>query len=146
MSANDYFNLQMNFENSKITVNSKQLECEAIICQCVSPIHVKDESGKAFLKLGQQLNNYINRSMKQRFNRDFNLTILPQIYDASLSEKHVCATMVHGINPNNGQFIFNKGLIFDFILAGPVNDINDAYFSGLGSKTARGFGCFVLDI
>jgi len=114
---------------------------EAISLYAVSPLRVLDaRSGKSLLELGPQWEDALNRTMSHRFNRSFHLRIIPDSWYVRSRQGKIIARMAVKVR-EDGYVVSYPGLVLPFLLAGPVDELHTAWYSGLGSSTAMGFGC-----
>ena len=118
--------------------------CEALSLYALSPIRVlQREPGcrsQALLTPGEGFTAALNRSMQTRFGRPFRLSFIPDRLYSFAKKGHLMASMAVGSRPD-GRPICLPGIVTPFVLAGPMEDLRDAWFSGLGAGTGMGFGC-----
>jgi len=124
------------------------IETEAASFYCVSPIRVTERHDKqnnynSYLETGDKLNQLLNRTMQARFGRQFDLSLIPDnLYVRSCAGKIDAGMAIK--TRSNGKPLIIKGLNIPFILTGAAEDLLDAWYSGLGRSTARGFGCLEM--
>jgi CRISPR-associated endoribonuclease Cas6 len=124
------------------------IETEAASFYCVSPIRVTERHDKqnnynSYLQTGDKLNQLLNRTMQARFGRQFDLSLIPDsLYVRSCAGKIDTGMAIK--TRSNGKPLIIKGLNIPFILTGAAEDLRDAWYSGLGRSTARGFGCLEM--
>ncbi len=133
---------------AKVYAAPSWIETEAASFYCVSPIrvterHDKKSSYNSYLQTGETLNQLLSRTMQARFSRSFDLNLIPDnLYVRSYGGK-IEAGMAIKTRPNGNPLVI-KGLNIPFILTGAAEDLRDAWYSGLGRSTARGFGCLEM--
>jgi hypothetical protein len=78
--------------------------------------------------------------MQSRFGRPFRLRLIPDRAYSFAKRGDLSASMAVGTRPD-GRPLCLPGIVTPFVLAGPAEDLRDAWFSGLGTGTGMGFGC-----
>lgn len=118
---------------------------EAANLYCVSPLRVSDPDNRklSLLQTGERFNTELNRTMQTRFGRPFDLHLMPDSLYARSRQGDISVGMAIK-TLDNGNPIIIRGIVLPFTLTGPAEDIRDAWYSGLGRSTARGFGCVEL--
>ena len=126
------------------------IETEAAAFYCVSPVRVTQPSPpgqdpKEYLQMGETFNQLLNRTMQARFGRAFDLTLIPDGLYVKSRQGEIKATMAIKMITDKKTAetvpLTFSGLVLPFILTGAPEDLRDAWYSGLGRSTARGFGC-----
>ncbi|MBK1717852.1 CRISPR-associated endoribonuclease Cas6 [Thiocystis violacea] len=115
---------------------------EAINLYCVSPIRLTrrlaDGSQEDVIALAPDLNALINRTMERRFGRPFRLQLLPdRLYLRGRSSISAGFAIK---SDDRGRAIVKRGIALPFTLAGPFEDLQHAWYAGLGRTTGLGFG------
>jgi hypothetical protein len=115
---------------------------EAINLYCVSPIRLTrrlaDRTQEDVTALAPDLNALINRTMERRFGRPFRLQLLPdRLY---LRGKRSISAGFAIKSDDQGRAIVKRGIVLPFTLAGPFEDLQHAWYAGLGRTTGLGFG------
>lgn len=125
------------------------LPCESVQLYTISPLRVTDRTaerpGDACLETGPRFDDLLNRAMARRFGREFRLRLVPDSLYVRSRQGRIEAGMGVKADPRKGAII-KKGIVLPFLLCGPPADLRDAWYSGLGSGTARGFGCVEMAI
>jgi len=110
----------------------------------ISPIRVLQTTPgtprrQALAVFGAEFDRALNRVMERRFQRPFHLHFVPDAGYVRLRRGDVTVHM--GVRSlSDGRVVALDGVVLPFLLAGPADDIQDAWFNGLGSATAQGFG------
>ncbi|OQW91247.1 MAG: hypothetical protein BWK78_05150 [Thiotrichaceae bacterium IS1] len=126
------------------------IETEAAAFYCVSPVRVTQpsphgEDPKEYLQTGDTFNQLLNRTMQTRFGRIFDLTLIPDSLYVKSRHGDIKARMAIKMTTDKKTAetvpLTVSGLVLPFILTGAPEDLRDAWYSGLGRSTARGFGC-----
>lgn len=116
---------------------------EALALYAVSPIRVlhRSEGGRsqALFTPGDAFDAALNRSMATRFGRPFQLRFIPDRWYSFAKKGNLVASMAIGVR-SDGRLICLPGIVTPFVLVGPSEDLQDAWFSGLGTGTGMGFG------
>ncbi len=137
----------LNLSMAEITKQTTSLETEGIGFYCISPIRPAHlpQTEYELPAFGQPFNDALNLAMQHRFNREFHLSFAPDSLYVRAKGGNVTARMAH--NRKSPQGVLTKpGLITPFVLTGPKEEIDIAYFSGLGINTGRGFGCIEVSL
>lgn len=118
-------------------------DTEAVNLYCVSPIRVSDPDNRKYslLETGDTFNRTLNQTMQTRFGRSFDLRLTPDNLYVRAQQGKIAAGMAIKTDAKTGQSVIVRGIVLPFLLTGPAADIRDAWYSGLGRSTARGFGC-----
>ena len=135
----------LDLRKARIFRDERWVPSEALSLYALSPIRVLtredgDRRTRAILDPGPDFTKSLNRIMSTRFGRPFNMTFIPDRLYTFSKKGNVSASMAVGRRPD-GSVICLPGIVTPFILAGPVEDLRDAWFSGLGAGTGIGFGC-----
>lgn len=119
-------------------------DTEAASFYCISPIRVSDpEQGiQNYLQTDPRFTQLLNRTMQTRFKRPFDLRFTPDNLYARMHGGDIAASMA--VKMNQDQPVVLQGILVPFTLTGSAEDLRDAWFSGLGRSSARGFGCMEL--
>lgn len=139
----------LDLRKARIFTSSDWEPMDAIVGYAVSPIRVLPTENSTPRKIalhtfGNSWNQALNRTMKHRFGREFHLNFIPDVSYVRLHQGDVTARM--GIKQlPDGRILTLDGVVLPFTLTGPEHDIRDAWFSGLGSATAQGFGWWEMD-
>ncbi|MCL6576731.1 CRISPR-associated endoribonuclease Cas6 [Kyrpidia sp.] len=117
---------------------------DAVAGYAISPIRVLQTTlgsprGQSMCTFGPEFDQALNRTMERRFGRPFHLHFVPDAAYVRLHRGEVKARMGVRSLPD-GKIVALDGVVLPFLLAGPPKDIRDAFYSGLGSATAQGFG------
>lgn len=139
----------LDLRQAKIHISTEWEPYEAVAGYAVSPIRlVRTDRQKSDLAgittFGPQFNDALNKTMERRFGRKFQLQFIPDSAYVRLHGGKVAARMAIKVL-ENGKVIAPEGVVLPFTLTGPPSDIRDAWFSGLGSGTAKGFGWWEMD-
>jgi len=117
---------------------------EALSLYALSPIRVLHRElgsrSQAMLTPGEAFNAALNRIMATRFGRPFRLSFIPDRLYSFAKRGQLTASMAVGSRPD-GRPICLPGIVTPFVLAGPSEDLRDAWWTGLGAGTGMGFGC-----
>mgnify|MGYP000852570571 CR=1 FL=1 len=134
----------LDLRRGRIIRDERWTPVEALSLYAVSPIRVLSRTGgnrsQALLEPGEAFDTALNRSMTTRFGRPFRLKLIPDRLYSFARRGHLSASMAVGLRPN-GRPLCLPGIVTPFVLAGPADDLRDAWFSGLGTGTGMGFGC-----
>ncbi len=134
----------LDLRRARIAKDDRWLPVEALSLYALSPIRVlirpEGERSKALLTPGEDFNVALNHAMETRFGRPFRLSFIPDRLYTFSRKGNLTASMAVGIRAD-GKPICLPGIVTPFLLAGPVEDLRDAWFSGLGTGTGMGFGC-----
>lgn len=115
---------------------------EALNLYCVSPIRLtrrlSDGSQEDVTALAPDINLLINRTMERRFGRPFGLHFLPdRLYVRGKSSVSAGFAIK---SDDHGRAIVKRGIVLPFTLVGPFEDLQHAWYAGLGRTTGLGFG------
>ena len=134
----------LDLRRATIIRDERWVPSEALALYALSPIRVleRDPQGRtlALLTPGATFNAALNRIMATRFGRPFRLSFIPDRLYSFARKGQLAASMAVATRPN-GRPLCLPGIVTPFMLAGPCNDLRDAWFSGLGASTGMGFGC-----
>jgi hypothetical protein len=116
----------------------------------VSPIRVLAavpgaRRSHALLEPGPAWTDALNRVMSRRFGRAF---ALDAMFDGdwwSVAGPRTVARMAVKVLPSGRELVL-PGILCPLVLRGPNRDLRDAWFGGLGSGTAMGFGWLEVTI
>lgn len=133
---------------ASITTQTHSLESEGIAFYCISPLRANAPAitPQGLPEFGAPFNEALNLAMKHRFQRDFNLSFIPDSLYIRAKAGNITARMAHNVSKNTQGVLTKPGIITPFILTGPKEEIDIAYFSGLGINTGRGFGCVEVSV
>lgn len=124
--------------------DERWMPAEAMSLYALSPIRaLSKETGsrsQALLKTGETFDAALNSAMRTRFGRPFRLRFIPDRAYSFAKRGDLSASMAVGIRPD-GRALCLPGILTPFVLVGPVDDLREAWFSGLGTGTGMGFGC-----
>lgn len=129
----------------KATITDEQwYPADAVAGYAISPIRVLHTSpgsprGYCMSVFGRAFDEALNRTMERRFGRPFRLRFIPDAAYVRLHRGNVVARMGVRSLPD-GRIVALDGVVVPFLLAGPPEDLRDAWYNGLGSGTAQGFG------
>lgn len=116
---------------------------EALNGYCISPIRITRPLGNGrhedVIQLSDDYQNLLNRTMSRRFERPFQLRLLPDRVYVRSRGGEISAGFAIKTRPN-GAVVVKRGIALPFTLVGPTADLMDAWYSGLGRTTALGFG------
>jgi len=134
----------LDLRKARIFRDERWVPAEALSLYALSPIRVLSredgDRSRAMLDLGPHFTQALNRIMETRFGRPFHLTFIPDRLYSFSRKGNLSASMAVGKRPD-GRVICLPGIVTPFVLTGPVDDVRDAWFSGLGAGTGMGFGC-----
>lgn len=134
----------LDLRRAVILRDERWIPVEALSLYALSPIRVlargTGERSRALLVTGLEFDTALNKVMTLRFGRPFQLRLIPDRSYSFMKHGDLSASMAVGIRPN-GKPLCLPGIVTPFLLTGPVEDIRDAWFSGLGAGTGMGFGC-----
>jgi hypothetical protein len=134
----------LDLRRAAIVRDERWVPAEALALYAVSPIRVlqyaQGERSRALLTPGEAFDAALNRAMSARFGRPFRLKFIPDRLYSFARRGDLSASMAVGAR-SDGRPLCLPGIVTPFVLAGPVEDVRDAWFSGLGTGTGLGFGC-----
>lgn len=134
----------LDLRRATIIRDERWTPAEALSLYALSPIRVlhREQGGRsqALLTPGEAFSAGLNRSMQTRFGRPFRLSFIPDRLYSFAKKGQLTASMAVGTR-SDGRPICLPGIVTPFVLAGPSEDLRDAWFSGLGAGTGMGFGC-----
>jgi CRISPR-associated endoribonuclease Cas6 len=134
----------LDLRRATIAQDERWIPSEALSLYALSPIRVlhREQGGRsqALLTPGEAFNTALNRIMQTRFGRPFRLSFIPDRLYSFAKQSRLTASMAVGVRPD-GRPVCLPGIVTPFVLAGPSEDLRDAWFSGLGAGTGMGFGC-----
>lgn len=118
------------------------LDVDAVNLYCISPIRVTEpkRNHPEVLQTGEVFDHHLNMTMATRFGREFKLRLVPDSLYVRNCKGDIVSQMAVKMRPN-GKPLTLQGIVLPFTLLGSPRDIRDAFYSGLGRNTARGFGC-----
>lgn len=124
--------------------NEDWFPTDVVAGYAISPIRVLQTTpgtprGHALSVFGPEFDRALNRTMERRFRRPFRLRFVPDTGYVRLRRGDVTVHMGVRSLPD-GRVVALDGVVLPFLLAGPSEDIRDAWYNGLGSATAQGFG------
>ncbi len=131
----------LDLRHSTLTSDPSPVLGEAIALYAVSPLRVVDGNpGQTILELGAPWEQALNRTMARRFGRPFHLHVIPDSWYIRAQHGRIVARMAVKVR-HDGYVVAYPGLVLPFVLTGPPDELHVAWYSGLGSSTAMGFGC-----
>lgn len=131
----------LDLRHSTLSVDPSPVVGEAISLYAVSPIRVVEGNpGQTILELGPAWEQGLNRTMARRFGRPFHLHVIPDSWYVRARHGQIVARMAVKVR-SDGYVVAYPGLLLPFVLTGPREELDVAWYSGLGSSTAMGFGC-----